>query len=272
MATEWPGVRVGIGGWSFAEWRGGVFYPAGLPAAQELPYASAQLTSIEINATFHATQKPATYARWRAETPAGFVFSVKAHRFATQRKTLADGADSVVHFLESGVAELGDKLGPIVWQLPPFRRFDADDVEHFLALLPDALHGRPLTHVLEPRHASFACADCVRLARDYRVATVFTDSPDHPSIADVTGDVVYARLMRAQADVPTGYPPAELGRWAERAQIWQRGGTPDDLPLIDPASAPRAGAPRAVFITFIAGAKARNPAAAMGLIERLAST
>ena len=174
MSNDTPRIRVGIGGWNFAEWRGGVFYPAGLPAAQELHFASRHLTSIEINATFYATQKPATYARWRDETPDGFQFAIKAHRFATQRKALSDGAESVVHFLESGVAELREKLGPIVWQLPPYRRFDADDVESFFALLPDKLDGLPLRHVVEPRNESFACADYVRLARDYGVATVYT--------------------------------------------------------------------------------------------------
>ena len=204
MSGDTPRIRVGIGGWNFAEWRGGVFYPAGLPAAQELHFASRQLTSIEINATFYATQKPATYARWRDETPDGFQFAIKAHRFATQRKALSDGAESVVHFLESGVTELREKLGPIVWQLPPYRRFDADDLECFFALLPDKLDGLALRHVLEPRHESFACADYVQLARDYGVATVYTDSPDYPQIADVTADFVYARLEDAVEEEPAG--------------------------------------------------------------------
>ncbi len=173
----------------------------------------------------------------------------------------------MVHFLESGVTELRDRLGPIVWQLPPFRRFDADDVECFLALLPDAVDGLPLRHVLEPRHASFACADYVRLARSYGVATVYTDSPDYPKMADVTGHFVYARLMRAEANEPAGYPPAELDAWAKCARAWSRGEPPADLPLIESSAA--AEAPSDVYIYFIAAAKARNPAAAMGLIERL---
>ncbi len=269
MVHDHSHVRVGIGGWNFADWRGGVFFPPGLPQAQELHHASRVLTSIEINATFYSTQKPATYARWRDDSPEGFQFSVKAHRFATQRKRLSDGADSVVHFLESGVTELGDKLGPIVWQLPPFRVFDADDVECFLALLPDTLDGLALRHVLEPRHASFACADYVNLARAYGVATVFTDSPDYPNIADVTGDFVYARLMRAQADVPTGYLPAALDAWARRANQWARGESPPDLPLQVAALPPHP--PRDVYVYFIGAAKARNPAAAQGLLARLSS-
>ena len=267
MSNDTPRIRVGIGGWNFAEWRGGVFYPAGLPAAQELHFASRQLTSIEINATFYATQKPATYARWRDETPDGFQFAIKAHRFATQRKALSDGAESVVHFLESGVAELREKLGPIVWQLPPYRRFDADDVEYFFALLPDALDGLPLRHVLEPRHASFACADYVRLARAYGVGTVFIDSPDYPNIADVTADFVYARLMRTRSGIASGYPADELAAWAQRARLWARGDEPGDLPKLSADLPPPQ--PRDVFVYFISAAKERNPAAAMALIERL---
>lgn len=271
MAAYTPRIHIGIGGWNYAEWRGGAFYPAGLPQAQELHYASRALTGLEVNATFYSTQKPATYARWRDETPEGFVFAVKAHRLATQRKTLAEGAEAVVHFLESGVTELRDRLGPIVWQLPPFRRFDGDDVECFLALLPDAVDGLPLRHVLEPRHASFACADYVRLARSYGVATVYTDSPDYPNIADPTADFVYARLMRSQPGEATGYPPRALDQWAARVRRWQQGALPAGLPLVDPATAPAHTAPREVFVQFIAAAKARNPAAATGLIERLAS-
>ena len=149
--------------------------------------------------------------------------------------------------------------------------FDGDDVECFLALLPDAVDGLPLRHVLEPRHASFACADYVRLARSYGVATVYTDSPDYPNIADPTADFVYARLMRSQPGEATGYPPRALDQWAARVRRWQQGALPAGLPLVDPATAPAHTAPREVFVQFIAAAKARNPAAATGLIERLAS-
>ncbi len=265
-----PSIRVGIGGWNFAEWRGGVFYPPGLPAAKELEFASRQLSSIEINSTFYVSQKPPVYARWRDETPDGFQFSLKAQRATTQRQQLSEGTESVVRFLEGGIAELGPKLGPIVWQLPPYHRFNADDLEYFFALLPDSLHGLPLRHVLEPRHASFACPEYVRLARTYGVATVYTDSPDYPNIADVTGNFVYARLMRSEADEPTGYPLASLNQWAQRAQAWRHGELPPDLPLTDPDSAPAVShAPRDVFIYFIASAKARNPAAAQALIARI---
>ncbi len=128
-------IRVGIGGWTYPPWRG-VFYPEGLPHAQELAYAAAQLTSIEINATFHGSQKPDSFRRWRDAVPDGFVFSLKAPRYATWRRSLAEAGPSIARFLDSGVTELGPKLGPMLWQLPPTRRFDADAIEPFLALLP----------------------------------------------------------------------------------------------------------------------------------------
>lgn len=272
-AQALPLIRVGIGGWNFAEWRGGVFYPPGLPAARELEFASRHLSSIEINSTFYTAQKPAVYARWRDETPDGFQFSLKAHRLATQRKQLSEGADSAVRFLESGITELGPKLGPIVWQLPPYHRFDADDLEYFFALLPDTLDGLKLRHVLEPRHDSFVCAEYVQLASAYGIATVYTDSPDYPQIADVTGSFAYARLMRSEAGEPAGYPPDDLRDWAQRAEAWRQGGAPRDLPLADPGTAAHAAkaapAQRDVFIYFISAAKARNPAAAQALMARL---
>lgn len=262
-------IRVGIGGWNYAGWRG-TFYPPGLRAADELAWASQRLGCIEINASYYATPSPESWARWAQQVPTDFVFSVKAHRMATARRELLAGADAAEHFLQSGLAVLGPRLGPIVWQLPPHHAFDADDLEPFLALLPDAIDGLPLRHVLEPRHPSFACAAYLTLARAYGVATVCTDSPDFPQLFDPTGDFIYARLMRSQPELPTGYAPGELAQWAERARIWQAGSLPPDLPLIDPAAA-RAlpAAPRDVFVQFISGAKARNPAAAQTLMTLL---
>ena len=264
-------VHIGIGGWSFAGWRGGAFYPPGLRAAGELAYASQHLSGLEINSTYYTTPAPATWARWASEVPAGFVFSVKAHRMATLRRELAAGAEAVARFLDSGVAQLGPHLGPIVWQLRPTYAFDADDVELFLATLPDEIGGQRLRHVLEPRHASFACADYLALARAYGVATVATDSPDYPNIFDPTADFIYARLMRSEDDCATGYPLPELTRWAKRIRRWQAGQLPEDLPLIDPKAARGlVKAPRDVFVQFISGAKARNPAAAQALMGVLA--
>jgi uncharacterized protein YecE (DUF72 family) len=249
--NERPRIRVGIGGWTFEPWRDN-FYPKGLPHAQELSYASRKLTAIEVNGTFYSTFKPATFAKWRDETPEGFVFSLKAHRFATHRKDLGTAGESVQRFVQSGIAELGDKLGPIVWQLMPSTRFDADHIAAFFALLPREVAGRPLRHVLDARHESFVGEPYLELARRHGVATVHADSDTYPAIADPECDLAYLRLMRSQPDCPTGYTGEALDQWAAGAREWVR-----------------RGADREVFAFFISGAKERNPAAAMAMIERL---
>ncbi|NZA27291.1 DUF72 domain-containing protein [Luteimonas sp. SJ-92] len=262
------GIRTGIGGWTFAPWRDN-FYPAGLVQKRELEYASRQLATIEINGTFYGAQKPATYARWRGETPDGFVFSLKAPRYCTGARRLAGVGKSVEGFVFGGLAELGDRLGPILWQFDPRRAFDRDDFAAFLELLPRELDGAPLRHVLEVRHPSFAGADYLALARAHRLPSVFTDSPDYPSFADLTGDFVYARLMRSREAVVAGYPGDELDAWTRRARAWAGGEAPDDLPYADPDTAAAPVRPREVFVYFIGAAKARNPAAAMALQARL---
>jgi uncharacterized protein YecE (DUF72 family) len=258
-------IRVGVGGWTFAPWRGS-FYPAGLPQRRELEYASRALTSIEINSTFHRTQAAASFRKWRDETPADFVFSVKATRYATQRSSLAEAGESIERFFSSGVAALGEKLGPILWQLDARKPFSAADMTAFFRLLPKAANGCSLRHALDARHASFRCAEFVALARAHGVAIVYSDSDRFESIADVTADFVYLRLMRSQQDEPTGYPAAALDAWAARAERWARGEEPDDLPRIEAA---RAAGARDVFVYVISGAKERAPAAAQALIARL---
>jgi uncharacterized protein YecE (DUF72 family) len=259
------GIRTGIGGWTFAPWRDN-FYPKGLVQRRELEYASRHLSAIEINGTYYGTQKPATYARWRDETPPGFVFSAKAPKRITQSRSLAGTGPQVEHFV-GGIAELGDRLGPLVWQFDPGTNIDHDDFAAFLALLPREVGGRRLRHVLDVRDPGFVDTRFLALARAHGMATVFTDSPGHPSFADVTADFVYARLMRARAGIATGYPDDELGAWASRARTWANGGEPDDLPRIGPGG--DVAGPRDVFMFFISSAKERNPAAAMALHDRL---
>ena len=249
MATRKAGkIFVGIGGWNFAPWRGS-FYPKGLTQARELHYASRELTSIEINSTFYGLQKPATFEKWRDETPDGFVFSVKAPRFVTNRGDLASGASSIERFLASGVLQLGDKLGPINWQLAPEKQFDAEDLAKFLALLPRELEGRALRHALEVRHASFDCEEFVALMRDHQVAVVEAGDSAYPRIEARTAPFSYLRVMGTKASVPKGYTPAALARWRERAQTLAREGD--------------------VFFYFISGAKERNPQAARALLAGL---
>jgi uncharacterized protein YecE (DUF72 family) len=260
------GIRAGIGGWTFAPWRNN-FYPAGLVQRRELEFASRHVSAIEINGTYYGTQKPATYAKWRDETPQGFMFSAKAPKRIMASRVLAKAWAQVEDFV-GGIVELGDRLGPLVWQFDRGTKIDADDFTAFLDLLPKRAGGLALRHVLDVRDPAFVDARYLALARKHGMATVFTDSPEHPSFADVTADFVYARLMRARADVATGYSGDELRQWAVRARRWAAGGEPDDLPRIDPAPAQHA-ARRDVFIYFISAAKERNPAAAMALLREL---
>jgi uncharacterized protein YecE (DUF72 family) len=259
-------IRVGIGGWVFKPWRG-EFYPEGLPQARELDYASRKLTAIEINGTFYSTQKPESFRKWAAETPDDFVFSLKAPRFATHRRVLAEAGESIERFFSSGVTELKGKLGPILWQFHPGKKFEPDDFGAFLALLPRRLDGKPVRHAVEVRHESFLAPAFIALLREFSVAPVLVESDKHPLIADVTSDFIYARLQRTSEKEKAGYSARALDAWAKRAQTFADGGAPDDLATIAQASPEPAR--RDVFIYMISGAKVRAPAAAMALIERL---
>ena len=258
-------IRVGIGGWVYAPWRNN-FYPHGLAQKRELEYASRHVTAIEVNGTWYGAQKPATYARWRDETPDGFVFSAKAPQRITLSRTLAKTGGQVEDFL-GDIATLGAKLGPIVWQFEKGLRIDRDAFNAFLGLLPAEIADLKLRHVLDVRDPAFVDADYIALARRHGMATVFTDSTDHPSFADVTADFVYARLMRSRSEEPAGYPGEELDRWTQRAGTWSHGGDPGDLPHLSALPAEQCG--RDVFVYFISSAKERNPAAAMALLARL---
>ncbi|GAB1595333.1 DUF72 domain-containing protein [Lysobacter claricitrinus] len=260
------GVRIGIGGWTYAPWRH-TFYPQGLVTRRELEYASRRFSTVEINTTFYGARRASEYAQWREQTPEGFVFSVKAPQHITQRGPLAKCGKAAWAFLNGGLAELGDRLGPVLWHMPPSRLFDADDLAAFLDLLPRTLDGRPLRHVIEPGHPSFVDPRYVDIARGFGAGTVFTDAPDMPVLGDVTGRIVYLRLMRSRVDIAEGYDGAELDTWLERAREWARGEEPNDVAhLVEPAATL---GKREVFVYFIGGAKQRNPAAAMSMISRL---
>ena len=269
MTDKLGHIYTGIGGWNFPPWRG-VFYPKGLPQAKELEYAGQHLTAIEINATYYGSQKPESFRKWAASVPDGFKFSVKASRFSTNRRVLREGGDSVKRFIGSGVTELGDRLGPLLWQLSPFKKFDAADFGGFLELLPAEADGLKLRHVVEVRHDSFRSADFVKLIREFNVAVVYAEHATYPGIADVTSDFVYARLQKGEDDIPTAYPPKALDAWAKRVRLWAQGGAPDDLERVDPAHKLKK-TPRDVFAYFIHEGKVRAPAGAMALIERLKS-
>jgi uncharacterized protein YecE (DUF72 family) len=256
-------IRAGFGGWTFEPWEG-TFYPADLPKKKQLEYASRQVATIEVNGTYYRGQTPETFAKWAAETPKGFVFSIKGNRFVTNKKVLSSAGESMAKFFAQGIEELGDKLGPIIWQFAPTKRFEADDFEGFLKLLPERHAGLALRHVLEVRHASFVDRGFVALARRYGAAICYAHHFDYPEIADATADFVYARLQRGDDDVATAYPAADLDAWARRARVWAAGGVPDDLPLADPDALVEKR-PRDVFVYIIHEGKIRAPQGAIAL-------
>ncbi|WP_380872292.1 hypothetical protein ACFB49_32390 [Sphingomonas sp. DBB INV C78] len=259
-------IHIGIGGWNFEPWRG-TFYPEKLAQAKELAFAAGKLTAIEINSTYYSTQKPESWQKWADAVPDGFVFAVKASRFCTNRRVLAEAGDSIAKFLGQGMDRLGDKLGPILWQFMATKKYDREDFAAFLKLLPPRLGDRPLRHAIEVRHESFVEPGFVDLARDHRVAIVFADHAEYPGIADLTADFVYARLQQSEEGEPTGYAGAALDHWADVAKSWAGGHQPQGLDYAAPRGPAADG--RDAYIFFISGAKVRNPAAAMALIERV---
>lgn len=256
-------IRIGIGGWTFDPWRES-FYPPTVPKARELEYAASKLTAIEVNGTYYSGFKPETFAKWRDATPADFVFTLKASRFCTNRRVLADAGESVAKFVGQGIIELGEKLGPILWQFMATKKFDAEDFGAFLKLLPASQDGIALRHAVQVRHDSFQTPEFVALCRAAGVAIAFADSPEYPGIADVTGDFVYARLEAGADENPHCYPDADLPRWVAAARTWAAGGQPDGLPYF--GSERPAKTPRDTFVFFIHGGKVRAPAGAMKLI------
>lgn len=260
-------IRAGMGGWTFEPWDTS-FYPEKLAKAKQLQYASRQVPTIEVNGTYYSSFKEPTFVKWANESPEGFVFALKGNRFVTNRRMLGEAGESMKRFLESGVAALGEKLGPILWQFMPTKKFDAEDFEAFLKLLPEKQDGVTLRHALEVRNDSFIVPEFVALARKYKAAIVYADHAKYPAIADVTGNFVYARLQTGKDDNPDCYEPDRLDEWAGRAKTWASGGTPSDLPLADPGtSAPVE--PRDMFVYFITEGKVRAPFGAMALMKRV---
>ncbi|HVL57825.1 MAG TPA: DUF72 domain-containing protein [Burkholderiaceae bacterium] len=283
-------IRIGISGWRYPPWRG-VFYPAGLAQRRELEYASRCFASVEINGTFYSMQRPEYFHQWHAETPPGFVFALKGSRFITHMLKLRNHEAALANFFASGVLALNEKLGPILWQLPPQLSFDAERVDSFLNTLPrdtaqalavarghdarvagrdwleiDAV--RPMRHALEVRHPSFGTPEFIALLRRHRVALVVADTAGTwPCIEDTTADFIYVRLHGDTELYASGYTDEALDRWARRLDAWARGGQPPDARTSGPAPPP--GAPRDVYCYFDNDAKVRAPFDARALMQRL---
>lgn len=266
-------VRIGTSGWVYPPWRG-EFYPPGLAHRRELEYLSGRLNSVELNGSFYALQRPSSYQTWRDQTPDGFVFAVKGSRFITHLKRLRDTEVPLANFLASGVLALGEKLGPILWQLPPNLPYDPEVLAGFLAGLPrtttdaatlatghdERVDGRavtaaethaPLRHALEVRHPSFTDPGLPDLLRAHDVALVIADAAaDWPHLDHVTSDFVYARLHGSTELYASGYTDEALDAWAVRIRAW----TADGLD---------------VHVYFDNDAKVRAPADAISLTRRL---
>jgi uncharacterized protein YecE (DUF72 family) len=287
-------IRIGISGWRYEPWRG-VFYPPTLRQQDELAYASRRLSSIEINGSFYSLQRPQYYAQWHDETPPGFVFSVKGGRFITHMLKLRNVEAALANFFASGIANLGEKLGPFLWQLPPMLAYDRERLRSFFDLLPrnsdqasalarrrnDKVKGRarlayganrPLRHALEVRHPSFETPEFVELLREHRIALVVADTAGKwPYAEDVTADFVYARLHGDKELYVSGYTPRALARWAERIRAWAAGTQVDDARPIAPGTAfPHV--PRDVYVYFDNDAKVKAPRDALRLAKRVDAT
>lgn len=258
-------IRTGIGGWTFEPWEG-TFYPDKLARKRQLEYAAGKLAVIEVNGTYYGSQKPETFAKWASEVPDGFIFSLKASRFTTNRKVLAEAGESIERFMTQGLAELGDRLGPLLWQFAPTKKFEPEDFEAFLKLLPEKLEGLPLRHVVEVRHDSFKVPEFIALLEKYNIAPVCAEHFDYPMIADVTADFVYARLQKGSDDIPTCYADGDMKAWAKRLAVWSEGGVPADLPLIDDTRKVKKQ-PRDVFAFFIHEGKVNAPQGAIAMQE-----
>lgn len=285
-------IRIGISGWTYPPWRGGAFYPKGWPQKRELEYASHQVNSIEINGSFYSLQRPESYKAWHRATPDGFLFSIKGGRFITHIKRLKDIEAPLANFFASGVLCLRDKLGPILWQLPPSFKYDRDRIEDFFRLLPCTLAaaaalarrhdprmrkrswteacgvGR-LRHSLEVRHESFENSDFIRLLRKYKIALVVADTAGKwPFMEDTTSDFVYVRLHGGSKLYVSGYSAQSLEKWAKKVRSWSKGGTPSGTRLVAPRPTPEPKG-RDVFVYFDNDAKVRAPFDAMSLSRRL---
>jgi uncharacterized protein YecE (DUF72 family) len=285
-------IRIGISGWRYKGWRG-VFYPSQLPQRAELEFAATLFNAIEINGSFYSLQTPTCYARWYAHTPDNFIFAVKGSRYITHLKRLIDVRVPLANFFASGLFNLREKLGPILWQLPPSFKFEPGRIEAFLQLLPqntaqalrlarsrdDRLKGRarlavdenrPLRHAMEVRHPSFLDEKFVRLLREYQVAFVVADTAKRwPYVEEVTANFLYLRLHGDKELYSSGYNDESLDRWSERIKTWSQGSQPRDAVRASSLKLPRA-ASRDIYCFFDNDAKVHAPFDAQRLMQRLA--
>jgi uncharacterized protein YecE (DUF72 family) len=283
--------RIGISGWRYPPWRG-VFYPPGLPQHRELEYASRKFPTIEINGTFYSLQRPESFERWYQDTPSNFVFSIKGARYITHIRRLRDVEGPLANFFASGIFNLREKIGPILWQFPPSFRYDAERMKSFFDILPhdtkQALSlarrreprmtgrarlaidaNRVLRHAIEIRHESFVDESFVQLLREHNIALVVADTAGKwPYREDITADFLYLRLHGDKEIYASGYSPEALARWSDRIRAWRAGSQPDDAHLISTQPPPQ-GHSRDVYCYFDNDVKVKAPFDAQDLTAKL---
>lgn len=288
--TPSPDIRIGVSGWQYEGWEGS-FYPAGLSAKKQLPFAAEHFNSIELNGSFYALQKPPSFKNWSEQTPDDFIFSIKAPRFITHIRRLKDCEGPVANFCAQGILRLGKKLGPILWQLPPSFKFEPEVFESFFKLLPhthreaariganhdrwmngrtwlEVEEDRPLRHAVEVRHKSFANEEYVELLRKYHVALVVADTPVWPRLFDITADFLYCRLHGSEKLYASGYTPEAIEEWASRVLAWSRGEEVTDGAKASTTDGEKLPS-RDVFVYFDDDLKVRAPFDAQSLQKRI---
>lgn len=282
-------IRIGISGWTYAPWRG-KFFPKGLPQKHEMAYAARTFPSIEVNGTFYGQQRPEIFERWYDGTPDDFVFAIKASRYITHIRRLRDAEKPLANFLAQGLLALREKLGPILWQLPPSYKFDAERLEDFLTLLPHDTEAaakiarrhdagmkgrvfltpdkkRPVRHAMEIRHESFRDPEFARLLRKYKVGLVVADTVEWPRLGDITADFVYARLHGSEQLYASGYSDKALADWARWFRSWSKSSVPRDIDRLSDEKARTKV--KDIFVYFDNDIKVRAPFDAKVLAKRL---
>jgi uncharacterized protein YecE (DUF72 family) len=284
--------RIGISGWTYAPWRGN-FFPRGLPQKLELAYASRRFSALEVNGTFYSLQRPSTFQAWYDETPPGFVFALKGGRYITHMRKLKEPRQPLANYLASGILCLREKLGPILWQFPPFFPFDEDRFKAFFDLLPHdtvelariakrhapflkkRVHLEPdakraVRHAVEFRHKSFLTDRFTDLLREHDIAVVVADvASKYPTVEDVTADWVYVRLHGSRQLYASGYSPREIASWAAKVRAWHAGGEPADARRISGKAKPAKNG-RDVYVFFDnTDVKLRAPVDARRMAETL---
>jgi uncharacterized protein YecE (DUF72 family) len=266
-------VRIGISGWRYEPWRG-VWYPDGLPQRRELEFCGRHFPTVEINGSFYSLQRPEYYDAWRRATPPGFTFAVKGSRYITHLLRLKNIDKPLANFFASGIFNLRDKLGPLLWQFPPQFAYDRARFDAFFSVLPRTTKAalamarrrdarligrsrlaidedRPLRHAVEIRHPSFMNDEFVSLLRKHDIGLVVADTAGKwPRLFHVTSGFVYVRLHGDVKIYTSGYTDRALDSWARRIRKWDREG-------------------RDVYVYFDNDVKVRAPFDALNLMRKL---